>query len=711
MPSILSGYEYDIFISYRHNDNRSGWVSDFAKSLQQELAATIKDKVSLYLDSNPEDGILETDSVDKSLEGKLKCLIFIPILSQTYCDPKSFAWQHEFLAFNKLASADEFGRDIRLKNGNFTSRILPVRIHDLDPEDHALLQNELGGVLRSVDFIYKEPGVNRPLRPEDSEDKNINKTRYTNQVNKVANAIKEILTSLKQPAVPAELPTRSVKPIPVSTKRPLSEMKLLILGATVVLMLAIGYGSTFFTKETSSATSEIEIDRSIAVLPFADMSASKDQEYFSDGLSEELLNLLAKIPDLKVISRTSAFSFKGKDEDIRSIAAKLGVAYLLEGSVRKSMDKVRITTQLIRASDGSHVWSENYDREMNDIFKVQDEIASAVVKELRLKLLGNDRPKPKESRPDVYNLWLESRFYSNLGTIDGAEKSFALLQQANALDSTDARVWSELARGYRLQAGSGLSSPADLKLALRNAFHAAEKSLALDPNLSDGYSTMGGVLADDWQFEESEKYLQKAVNLDPTNSYSLSELGRMNVSLGRFDKAEALFRKSVELDPMRSNGYYFGALTMMSLEKYDEALAQIQKAIMITPRPSYFCHLSLMRLLAGHPDLALNEIEKVEDEFWKEYGTILVLWGVGRKAESDSKFKIFEKKYGDSGAFQIAEIYSWRKENDKAFAWLEQAYNNHDPGLADVKGSIFFYPVKEDARFKRLLTKLKLPVI
>ena len=167
MPSILPTFEYDIFISYRHNDNLDGWVTDFVQILEKELRSTLKDTLTIYFDKNPHDGLLETHNVDKSLEGKLKCLIFIPIISQTYCDTKSFAWQHEFVAFNKLAKEDLFGRDIKLNNGNVASRILPIKIHDLDLEDKMLLENELGGALRAIEFIYKEAGVNRPLKLTD----------------------------------------------------------------------------------------------------------------------------------------------------------------------------------------------------------------------------------------------------------------------------------------------------------------------------------------------------------------------------------------------------------------------------------------------------------------------------------------------------------------------------------------------------------------
>lgn len=198
MSSLIQGFEYDVFISYRQKDNRyDGWVTSFVQNLKKELEATFKDEVSIYFDENPHDGLLETHHVSKSLDGKLKCLIFIPIISQTYCDPKSFAWQHEFCAFNQLAKKDKFGRDIRLSNGNVASRILPVKIHQLDPEDKAILEKEQGGPLRAIEFIYKGAGINRPLRSnEERPDDNINKTIYRDQINKVANAIKEIISGL-----------------------------------------------------------------------------------------------------------------------------------------------------------------------------------------------------------------------------------------------------------------------------------------------------------------------------------------------------------------------------------------------------------------------------------------------------------------------------------------------------------------------------------
>jgi hypothetical protein len=199
MASIVPGYEYDIFISYRHNDNAyDGWVSEFVEKLHKELVATVKDKLTVFFDENPEDGLMESHHVDHTISAKIKTLIFIPIVSQTYCDPKGFAWNNEFMLFNKTASEDNYGREIKLPNGNVASRILPVRIHEIEKEDVGLLENVLQGALRSIDFIYHAQGVNRPLRPKDDDlHDNLNNTIYRNQINKVANAIKEIIAGVK----------------------------------------------------------------------------------------------------------------------------------------------------------------------------------------------------------------------------------------------------------------------------------------------------------------------------------------------------------------------------------------------------------------------------------------------------------------------------------------------------------------------------------
>ena len=476
MPSIIPTFEYDIFISYRHNDNKSGWVTEFVKALQEELAATIKEPVSVYFDSNPHGGLLETHNVDKSLEGKLKCLIFIPILSQTYCDPKSFAWQHEFVAFNKLAKEDQFGRDIKLGTGNVASRILPIKIHDLDAEDKSILENEIGGVLRAIEFIYKEPGVNRPLLSNDSLDKNLNKTIYRNQVNKVANAIKEIISALRNPSTNTSRTTNNYQPTTSSFK---SKTKLILVGAIILSLLLAGY---FLYPKYNSIAQPEAIDKSIAVLPFVDLSREKDMEYLGDGVAEEIINVLAQAQDLKVIARSSSFQFKGKNEDLREIGRQLGVSTILEGSVRKFKDQIRVTAQLIKVEDGSHYWSKNMDKKTDNLFEIQDAIAREVAEAMQLTLQSSVTTQRKlKWNEESQKLYQQGRYF-----YDRLDDSTAndLLKRSVALDSNQAISHLYLYFNLtNLNFADSLTSRLHLK-----------KAFILDPQLTEAHTAAVSII-------------------------------------------------------------------------------------------------------------------------------------------------------------------------------------------------------------------------
>jgi tetratricopeptide (TPR) repeat protein len=283
MASLIPGYEYDIFISYRQKDNKyDGWITEFVSNLKKELEATFKEDLSIFFDENPNDGLLETHSVDKSLEGKLKCLIFIPIISQTYCDTRSFAWANEFCTFNKLTKEDQFGRDIRLYNGNIASRILPVKIHDLDADDKIILENELGGELRSVEFIYREAGVNRPLKASDNKNDNQNKTDYRNQVNKVANALKEIIGSLKKISSPNSKSNRLLIPISKSSNSTFEKtstwFKILVVLFSVIIITTF---TLILNKFYFSEKSSIFIFAPVSMLIIALLALLVKKHYFS----------------------------------------------------------------------------------------------------------------------------------------------------------------------------------------------------------------------------------------------------------------------------------------------------------------------------------------------------------------------------------------------------------------------------------------------
>jgi hypothetical protein len=295
MASIIPGYEYDIFISYRQKDNKGDrWVSEFVENLKGELESTFKEDVSVYFDINPHDGLLETHDVDASLKDKLKCLIFIPIISRAYCDPKSFAWEHEFKAFIEQASHDQFGLKVKLPNGYVANRVLPVRIHDLDDDDIKLCESILGGVLRGVDFIYKEPGVNRPITLKDNEEKNLNKTSYQNQINKVALAIKEIITAIKKyNKHDGEVLKEVINAKPEKPKKKNRAIKIIIASVIILALVVFGY---FFIPKFSTSSKPVE--KSIAVLPFINDSSIDSNKYFINGVMEDILSDLQTIKEL-----------------------------------------------------------------------------------------------------------------------------------------------------------------------------------------------------------------------------------------------------------------------------------------------------------------------------------------------------------------------------------------------------------------------------
>lgn len=670
MASIVSGFEYDIFISYRHNDNRSGWVTDFVNALQEELAATIKEPLSVYFDKNPHDGLLETHNVDKSLEGKLKCLLFIPIISQTYCDPKSFAWQHEFVAFNKLAKEDQFGRDIRVQGGNVTSRILPIKIHDLDAEDKATIEKEIGGALRAIEFIYKEAGVNRPLKSTDSKSDNQNKTDYRNQINKVANALKEIITAIKNPTQTSSGATRNQQPVS-SKQRTSSNKKIFIASLAVLLLAALGY---FFYQQRSTPNEPSTLDKSIAVLPFENMSGDAAQEYFSDGISEEILNALAQIEGLKVTGRTSSFQFKDKGMDLKQVGEKLGVATILEGSIRKQNDLLRINVQLVNTSNGYHLWSERYDRKITDMFAVQDEIAQAVSSKLKLTLLNQPSSTPTTKNQEAYDLYLRGRHLFNQRG-ESMLKARELLSQAIAADSTFSQAYATLALNYAVMAFYNFI-PSTRGIMESRKF--ASRAIKLDPSSSDAYTALGFVaLHLERDGEIAKEMFTRAIELNPNSPLAFSQLGNYHHFVSHdFKQAEALYKKSIFIDPL-----YFITYTNMAalqgqnnpleglnlserglelnrtsvlliigksnhlwnLKRPEEAIQNLQTGLALTNRHQNVV-AQLCELYAAVGDMAkanelYNELKKrTSSEYISSYNLARVSFATGREQEARELF-------------------------------------------------------------------------
>jgi TolB-like protein len=521
MSSILPYYEYDIFISYRQKDNKhDSWVSEFVENLKSELESTFKEEISVYFDINPHDGLLETHNVDASLREKLKCLIFIPVISQTYCDVHSFAWQHEFIAFKKTAREDTFGLDIRLAGGNVTSRILPVKIHDLDAEDKKLLEDELEGFIRGVDFIYKEPGVNRPLRPEDDENKNLNNTKYRNQINKVANAVKEIINALKKHnQKPEEILAEAEIEKPPLVKHTYSKI---LIGSLIALFL-ITSGYLIF-KLISQPSKPLE--KSIAVLPFFNDSPDEGNSHIINGIMDEILNNLQAIKDLRVISRTSVEQFRGNSRPtLPEIAKRLNVNYIVEGSGQKYGNSIRLRVQLIEAARDKHLWAKSFEndiKETKDIFLIQSQIAQSIAGELKTLITPEERKliekSPSASLPvyDFYSRGRDEHLKYRLDNSDivALKNAEYFYQKALANDSTFARAYSGLAIAY-IDMNTYSKTMYFSRNYLDSALFLADKALYYDSQLAEAYYARAAYYYFTGNTQEAAKEAYKALDYNP----------------------------------------------------------------------------------------------------------------------------------------------------------------------------------------------------
>ena len=477
------------------------------------------------------------------------------------------------------------------------------------------------------------------------------------------------------------------------------------------LLLLIIVAAIFFIYKSSFNKNDKISDQSIAVLPFADMSAAKDQEYFSDGLSEELLNLLSKIPELKVIGRTSSFSFKGKNEDLRVIGEKLGVAHILEGSVQKEGNKIRVTAQLIKAIDGTHLWSQKYDRDLKGIFELQDEIAADVVQQLKLKLLAVPSAKVSGTgNVEAYNLILQGNYFYDRLDQESVAKAVDFYKQALAVDSTNARAWEKLADAVSRQAWQNYI---DRDLGREQAKQAALKSIALDKDLAEGYVELGDhYLYYEFNWKAAEENYLKALKLAPDNPDILYSLGGgLYFATGRWDDAIKNMKRCIELDPLKPLSHLNLGNILSHAGRFDEAIIYFKRALELNPQFQR-AHLYSGRnfLLSGKNDLALKEMRQENLEVFRTFGMALAYHAMGKKKESDEALKTFTEKFQKEWNYLLAELYAYRGENDKAFMWLENAYQAKDGWLVFLKGDPLLKNLQGDNRYKAFLKKMNLPL-
>ena len=765
MSSLIQGYEYDIFISYRQKDNKhDGWVTEFVDNLKGELESTFKEEINVYFDINPHDGLLETHDVESSLKDKLQCLIFIPIISRTYCDPKSFAWEHEFKAFVELASKDQFGLKVKLPNGNVASRIVPIKINDLDPEDKTLLENEIGGMLRSIEFIYKSSGVNRPLRTnEDHAQDNLTKTYYRDQINKVANAIKEIITAIKKYNQYKGEVTKEV--VNVKPDKPKNlRTKIIIASVLILALIVLGY----FLIPTLSKPKE-QLEKSIAVLPFKSLSDDPAQQYLADGTMDAILLHLQKFSDLRVLSRTSVEQYRGTKKTTHAIGQELGVAYLLEGSFQKSGDNVRLIVQLIKASkEESHAWANEYDRNWKDIFSVQSEVARTIAGELHTIITPAEKELIKKvptANMAAYDLYIKAngyqKDYQKTLNISSYHNAITFYKAALVIDSVFAKAYTGLAGAYY---GRYYYQNYFKKGFLDSCLVLVNKAISIDDQLDEAYFIKGKYYYENGNFKEALNNFDKALKINPNyyaayerkgfiltwiiNDYVkglesyhkalnlirgderpalLRNLFDVYGWLGFIEKAKYYIEEKFKLDKDSLEYYSCLAYPEFENENFENAILFNQKANRID---STFIPNIDWYSMAGHDEEAYL-LAKKNVEYYKKTEKLnlyssgrvgYAFWKVGKHKEAEYYFNE-QIKYGTESIklnrdnastkraqYDLAGVYAFLGNKTKAYQYLDDFNTmNFYPlwWLTYLKNDPLFESIRNEERFQKILQNVE----
>jgi serine/threonine protein kinase/Tfp pilus assembly protein PilF len=579
---------------------------------------------------------------------------------------------------------------------------------------------------RIDEIVSKALEKNRDLRYQSAGEMRNDLQRLLRELEGAPSTLDAEMPEVQQPgeqpsslsiAVPelAEPASDTVRTEPASAvaKTRASSLKVASVALLVLLLLAatgvIGYH--WKSKKTGNAVAANST--SIAVLPFGNLSSGKDEEYFSDGLTDELIDDLAKVPGLKVAGRSSAFQFKGKNEDIREVGRKLGVSYVLEGTVRRDGDRVRITAELTKVDDGFQVWSETYDRQVKDIFAVQDEIAHATTAALRSRLLDTAAAAtPLQSHGTntaTYQAYLQGQYFYGRGqTQDDLNRALTYADQAIKSDAQYAPAWALRAAVLNTMAQVGV---VDNEQGFREARADAERAIAIDPNLAAPYLALAIVqIFSDWNWDAAAASLKKAAQLEPGSAEVPRIQSYLARTLGHLDEAIALLQRAVTGDPLRANSHTALGHLYYLAGRYSEAERSLQKTLELDPQAtSVHSTRAMILLMQGQPKQALEEAQQEPLEWAKLSAQALADYDLGRREESDVVLSRLVATHSQDAAFQIAEVYAYRGQIDEAFKWLDRAYDMRDPGILELAVDPLLKNLRHDPRYTQLLKKLRLP--
>lgn len=705
MSGIIHGYNYDIFISYRQKDNKyDGWVSEFVDHLKSELEATFKEEINVYFDINPHDGLLETDDVDSSLKEKLKCLIFIPVISRTYCDPRSFAWEHEFRAFIREASGDRFGLRVKLPNGNVALRVLPVQIHELKPEDKSLIESVLGGFLRSVEFVYAEPGVNRPLSPRDSEEKNIHRISYRNQINKVANAVDGIISGLireagsvseshkneteSEPFTPSAVPQKSVLLKDQGKKRIVFSMS----SAVIVLALAAIYlfsaGSTLpFSKRDWILITDFE---NLTGNPVFDKSL-----YTAFSLStgqSRYINVFSRARMKETLSRMKMDALSFVDEKTgREMAEREGIALFVVPSIAEVGSRYAITAKIIGTKTGDILRSEVlYAQDSDEILPVTGKLCRKIRRDLgesRYDISLQDKPLNRVTTSSLdalkqYSLGIEShlngsfsdarKYYENALAIDtgftAAKASLGniLLQKFN--DPRGKKLLSEAVRNLenltdREKYGIAAFHAEHVEKDYQKAVENTEILRKLYPDEPVFRNNLGWFHQQLRHYDIALSEYKEAIRINPEQALTYSGiLWIYGEFLGLVDSVLVWGKKMTEDNPDNPWGYYYLASAWFCRDSLEKSLRLFKKASELNPDfvNSHFRISHTCLYLEKYPE-AIRVLEQILEKNPADASAIydlgVVYETMGNKQMAREYFLRFKKNAEENWIKNFADYY------------------------------------------------------
>jgi TolB-like protein len=531
--------------------------------------------------------------------------------------------------------------------------------------------------------------------------------------------------SLHAPIVaspPAAAPSATAPKFPGSANAPerwkpamlvISTLLAVALGCAIVdkLWLSKRNASSTVDATTSARSHSLAVpEKSIAVLPFVDMSEKHDQEYFADGMAEEIIDLLAKVPDLRVPARTSSFYFKGKSTKVPDIASELGVANVLEGSIRRSGNQIRVTAQLVRAGNGYHLWSQTYDRDLRDVFKVQDDIANAVVQALQITLMGGPltRQKGGTQNLEAYELYLRAVSAELQNTKFSLDSGRGYLEQAIKLDPNFGLAWAWMALNSMELADSAYVLPAE---GYPRARQQAQHALELSPNLAMAHCVLQWVYRIyDWDWVASESEGRLALSIDPTNSRALMMAGLLSSTLGHGDDAERQIGAALASDPLNTYARFNLGFVQYSAGRFASADASYRNLINLAPDFQWtHMYLGTTLLAEGKPEEALAMVRLEVDEEDRLDFLPIMLQASGHKAEADEALNALATKFSATSAYFVALNYAYRNDRDLALQWLDRAYKQKDASLVEIAGEPLFKNLANDPRYKAFRRKMNLP--